>query len=432
MNWDCHNIQEKLYAYLDGELTPEETACFLSHLQHCPQCQALVEETQSIEDGIFAALQVVEPPQDFSKRVMAALPQTMTQPQKSKAKLFAFPKKRLWTSFGTVAAAAVLVMAFAITGPDTALTPTEQPGSSIIGPSIAENPSQVEEPANLEESTDQDPGAADETSEQTADRTGQTNLQVAENQPATTQNSGSSQSTTSETPTTNQQETGVDSQSTDNTPQPQGEPNTASMALPKAAYGVQAEGTLSARLLASFENEDIFTPSISSNRDSVSYYTQNEQGVYLWSSSLTSAQEPQCLGLAENSTAGTATALKNSCPVYDTNTALFSPDGSMMAMNQRGNATGVWIANVGTESTPWRLCGEGGGKLLAWAPNSSKLLFTDNEDKLYVGYPTEKRIFIVTEHAVKDIVWGKDSKTVVLVVQEPGKAHTSLYTVQIP
>ena len=104
----------------------------------------------------------------------------------------------------------------------------------------------------------------------------------------------------------------------------------------------------------------------------------------------------------------------------------------MMAMNQRGNATGVWIANVGTESTPWRLCGEGGGKLLAWAPNSSKLLFTDNEDKLYVGYPTEKRIFIVTEHAVKDIVWGKDSKTVVLVVQEPGKAHTSLYTVQIP
>ena len=97
------------------------------------------------------------------------------------------------------------------------------------------------------------------------------------------------------------------------------------------------------------------------------------------------------------------------------------------------------------------LCKEGGGDILAWAPNSSKFVFTDADGKLYIAYPIEKRIVLAYEDGqVKDVAWGSDSATLVFTAvcnneagedeevaegetdTEKVKCQMSLFTIQIP
>jgi anti-sigma factor RsiW len=48
MNWNCTNTEERLSDYLDGLLTPAESAAFKAHAASCPECAKLVEQVGSL------------------------------------------------------------------------------------------------------------------------------------------------------------------------------------------------------------------------------------------------------------------------------------------------------------------------------------------------------------------------------------------------
>lgn len=65
----CEKYMEMASAYLDGELSPEERAELLAHLEACPGCRAFYEVIGGISDN----MEVVEAPEGFAKGVMDAL-----------------------------------------------------------------------------------------------------------------------------------------------------------------------------------------------------------------------------------------------------------------------------------------------------------------------------------------------------------------------
>ena len=203
--------------------------------------------------------------------------------------------------------------------------------------------------------------------------------------------------------------------------------NTSTVVLPKPSYGTETTGTLNQRLLAAYDKESVYMPSVSLDNKTVSYYTKINDKFYLWKCNLETAAEPVCEGAVTD----TNFKLKNTTPVYSVNTTVFSPDMTMLSMNARGDNAGVWVSNLLSNGTLSRITTEGGGDLLAWAPNSSKFVYTNSEGDLYVAYPIEKRIVLLFEGNVKDVAWSSDNKTLVLTNQEENE-QLSLYTIQVP
>ena len=67
----CEFYQELISSMADGELSAEEQAVLVPHLEHCPDCAALYEAFQSIS-GLIAG-DLAEPPEVLSENVMAEL-----------------------------------------------------------------------------------------------------------------------------------------------------------------------------------------------------------------------------------------------------------------------------------------------------------------------------------------------------------------------
>ena len=67
----CEHYQELISRLVDDELSAEEQAVLVSHLEHCPDCAALVQAFQSISAVI--AEDLAEPPEALSENVMAEL-----------------------------------------------------------------------------------------------------------------------------------------------------------------------------------------------------------------------------------------------------------------------------------------------------------------------------------------------------------------------
>jgi anti-sigma factor RsiW len=61
-----------IYAYLEGDLAPEQRDQAEKHLSGCPRCRAAVEERRLLGEA-FSGLPPLELPADFTKRVMAAV-----------------------------------------------------------------------------------------------------------------------------------------------------------------------------------------------------------------------------------------------------------------------------------------------------------------------------------------------------------------------
>jgi anti-sigma factor RsiW len=57
MNWNCEQIEASLSDYLEGALTPEETALFVNHSATCAQCKELVASVR----GLIGAMHALEP-----------------------------------------------------------------------------------------------------------------------------------------------------------------------------------------------------------------------------------------------------------------------------------------------------------------------------------------------------------------------------------
>ena len=475
----CSLFHEMIFPYLDNNLTDEATACFLEHARTCSECQAALEEARSFEFGLIGTFVNMEPPTDLADKIMADLhkvpvvefnpiPEPIAEPAAAAVETAAVAeavkpavktaktvkkvsKKKVFTIFGTVAAAAVLVF---LVNLGINATPEDSKhlgvadngiGSGIISAGKDINNSLLQE--------------AEEDSDDQKDRESISGLKIfgSDKRPASSagknsittasKNNGKkpSSSNNRNNSSNTQKSSGNNSQSGNNqnnggSSQPtqpgnnQGgnsggnsNDNTSTVVLPTPSYGTETTGTLNQRLLAAYDAESIYMPSVSLDNKTVSYYTKISDKIYLWKCNLETADKPVCEGAVTDSNF----ELQNTTKTYNVNTTIFSPDMTMLSMNSRGSNIGVWVSNLLGNSTLVQLTPDGGGDLLAWAPNSSKFVYTNSDGDLYVAYPIEKRIVMLFDGNVKDVAWGTDNKTLVLTNKEKNE-QLSLYTIQVP
>lgn len=345
------------------------------------------------------SLSAIQPPADFSDRVMAAVRRESAAPQ-SEIIPFAEVKQQkkrfghiFWPGLSTIAASLVLMWAaFGLPGDNNANAPGAMPQTHNLQVAaeieplnklphteqqtepITVEPVVVAEPSNLPETEQQEPTPVNE-------------VLPEEPQPDVAQ-------------LPSEDETG-----------------TGELILPRAAFGTDAQGTLSVRLLAEVENSQIYSPAINRRGNTASFYTADDDNVYSWRVDLSTANSPEvALVTSRSSLDDIGSMLVQTTQSCDATTLLASPDGTIMAQN---SPDGLWISL--TEGEVYSLSEEGGGSLLAWSPDSSKLLFTNSQGQLFMGYPLEKRIYQITDLPVTDVCWSTDNQTIIFLAVDNGQ-----------
>ena len=110
MSTNTHPIeQEELMAYLDGELAADQAADALSHLELCPECQALAADFRGISQALIA-LEMESPHEGIPPEIHAALAEHPQQRQAVKAGPVTL-KNRVRTSRWVLAGALAIVCA---------------------------------------------------------------------------------------------------------------------------------------------------------------------------------------------------------------------------------------------------------------------------------------------------------------------------------
>lgn len=73
MTMDCREALERLYEYLDGELTPETTAEVRRHIELCAGCYPEVRTATEFRDALHRAAQGQPLCPDSLRRKIAAM-----------------------------------------------------------------------------------------------------------------------------------------------------------------------------------------------------------------------------------------------------------------------------------------------------------------------------------------------------------------------
>ena len=109
MGSNCGKYEEKLSAYLDGRLTPDEMAELAVHLQECPECSVLLEKMHRLDDlASEASLDFDDAEMDkLSDRIAAGiemLDDIETEPIERKARIIP-----IWYRYVAVAASVAII-----------------------------------------------------------------------------------------------------------------------------------------------------------------------------------------------------------------------------------------------------------------------------------------------------------------------------------
>lgn len=364
----------------------------------------VLNDDAQFDELLLSSLKPVSPPVDFSARVMAAVaaePTPAPAPAK-KARLIRLHWRGWAAGLGTCAAALALFVGVSAGGVG------DEPVSVLLN-----KPAQVAEviPAmssQVEKSSNEaDPDA---TTTLNTEQTG-AKKPLTETKPSPeVQTSGGDVAVSGDAAN--------DAGATD-VPLPV---QSDRLVMPRAAYGTETEGSLSTRLLATVEGNSIYQPSFA-GRNAV-FTTADRANVYSWRVDLSNPSEPQAVAMASWDDLPNADAvLQNTTPAVETTTLVNSPDKTMIAQN---SSDGMWISLL--DGDVFQLTGEGGGNLVAWAPDSSKLVFTNAEGALFVGYPLERRIYQLADGGVKDVCWHSNNKTLLYVIGNGG--DDALYIVE--
>src|SRR5271170_2048786 len=73
MNWNCTLVEEKLSDFLEGALSPEESAGFSAHGRSCPGCAEMVEQVSALMGGMRRVQAPAVPPRLVKKILDATL-----------------------------------------------------------------------------------------------------------------------------------------------------------------------------------------------------------------------------------------------------------------------------------------------------------------------------------------------------------------------
>lgn len=101
----CDEYLEWISASLDGALSPAESKQLETHLAQCPECRALYEDLLSLHTSL-TELPSVEPPQDLTERIMAAVAADKVIPMPVRK-----PALRHWKGWAATAAAVAVILA---------------------------------------------------------------------------------------------------------------------------------------------------------------------------------------------------------------------------------------------------------------------------------------------------------------------------------
>lgn len=341
-----------------------------------PMWLNVLDDDAQFDELLFASLKPVSPPEDFCARVMSAVAaEPAPQPAKT-AKVIHLHWRRFAMGLGTCAAAFALFVGVSAVGSDdpTAMLVNKPTQVAEISPAISAPQEKTVTPTQTPQP-------------ETSTVTPAVSKPVQQN-PQTTSPAVDVTSEDVPLPVTSDQ-----------------------LVLPRTAYGTKTEGTLATRLLATVEGNQIYQP-VFADKSAV-FNTADANNVYSWRVDLTDPSEPQAVVVAAWDDLPNRDVLQNTTAPVDANTLVNSPDKTMIAQN---SSNGMWISLL--EGDVFKLTGEGGGNVVAWAPDSSKLVFTNAEGALFVGYPFERRIYQLADGGVKDVCWHGNNKTLLYVMND--------------
>jgi len=106
---DKHYREDKLWAYMDGDLKADEQSAIQHHLSYCATCQELMSELKSF-DNELAQTVVESPSMRFSKNVMELIEEEVTSVYSPI--IPPFWQKLIATGFGTLVVSLLFLPTF--------------------------------------------------------------------------------------------------------------------------------------------------------------------------------------------------------------------------------------------------------------------------------------------------------------------------------
>ena len=77
----CSTVQDLVYDYLDGELSPAQRVAFQSRLAQCGDCRTLVLAVAGLLSRVRATMRTVAAPHWLGARISAALAMQVGDPR---------------------------------------------------------------------------------------------------------------------------------------------------------------------------------------------------------------------------------------------------------------------------------------------------------------------------------------------------------------
>ncbi|MBR5430557.1 MAG: zf-HC2 domain-containing protein [Firmicutes bacterium] len=367
--------------HIDRELSPVEEHMLELHLAECPRCAALCRDLERLDGLLSRELFEVEPPQDLVERVMSALPETTAG--------HSGRRRRTYLAWGSVAAAAVLLAA-GVGGVFSGSTPLDPPPQIAVSAADPDRPELVLPHAPVTVTEESVP-------------TGEEQSQSSAAAPA-----ASAPSRTDAASAANPGEEPRES-----------EPATYSSEhqLPSVASGSQARGAYSMITLASVANCDALRPQV--NGPVVTFYILLDDSCLQWQVSADGSGNAvflgECDGLPDLPGLGSYHSVGGE-EWY----AASSANGAYEAEN---TPAGLLVNGKAVSA-------DGGGYLVSWAPDGSKVLFTDYDGNLLLYYPAEDTQLSVAS-GVASAAWS-GSGSIVLSAYDNATGFYSIFRVSVP
>lgn len=101
----CEEFEERISAFIDGQLPPEEREALMEHMADCLDCQAYFDDQIAIQDALDRA--GVQAPEGFAEDVMAQVRRTRQERPARGRRRFSL---RSWQSWAGLAACCAVVL----------------------------------------------------------------------------------------------------------------------------------------------------------------------------------------------------------------------------------------------------------------------------------------------------------------------------------
>lgn len=412
----CSQWEEKIYRYFDEMLSEEESRVLLTHIQQCESCANLYSEIKAVNDLLKEEAALAAPPEGFSSRVMAALPDAPWQINQEKTQtVVPFEKKsktkKSFARWGTAVAAAALVAAVGVgqlpgeTGPAPFIP--QQGGLSVANllPQIGEQ-LPIAALDDLQPVVGENPNSSNE-------------------QPA-------KQTIAPPTAPTPEPKV-VQPREVNELPAGRTVSGSGEVVLPQVAAGKEKAGIFSLLMLAACEDADVLNPRVLDG-NTVEYFIRSEDGTSKWQSKISTTEAPSLveertkLGAAQ----GLNTVTKAEWLTDSSYTEAVSPLGDMTLLNSMSEDGGLWKIVNSEENAPKLLHQASGGNILSWSPDGTKAVYTDRDGKLYAVYPTEEVVMLVFDGKVSSVSWGRDSKMIAFSATTSSSIYSAVYSADLP